>query len=69
MNLQRKIEIARAAIESIARHDDADLAVRQAALDKVSDIIGLELEDAHARVKAEIQAQTGAPPVAVELGA
>lgn len=33
MNIVRKLDLARQSIESIARHDDADEAVVQAALD------------------------------------
>ena len=35
MNIQRKLELARQHVEIIARHDDEDLAVRQAALQAV----------------------------------
>lgn len=59
MNIQRKLELARQHIEIIARHDDEDLAVRQAALQAVADHITAELQAASERVQAKVQAALG----------
>ncbi len=56
MNIQRKLELARQHVEIIARHDDEDLAVRQAALQAVADHITSELQAASERVQAKVQA-------------
>lgn len=36
MDLQRKIEVAKAALDSITTHDDADSTLRKASLDTLS---------------------------------
>ncbi|HCZ47426.1 MAG TPA: hypothetical protein DCZ11_00285 [Gammaproteobacteria bacterium] len=59
MKLNRKIELAEQAIKSISRHDDADLAVRDAALRRLEEFIGAERAAAAERVHAEIQKQVG----------
>ncbi len=59
MNIQRKLELARQHIEIIARHDDEDLAVRQAALQAVYRHIDTELQAAKERVQAKVQAALG----------
>lgn len=61
MNLQRKIEIARYNIASIARHDDEELAVRIAALDQVVGIVNEEKAAAQQRVAERVSAMSAAP--------
>lgn len=56
MDLKRKIENAGMHIEFIARHDDADLAVREAALNAVLQKIEAERQAARDRVQAKIEA-------------
>lgn len=56
MDLKRKIEYAGKSIESIARHDDADAAVRHAALDEVAKIIAAERDAINRRVQAKVKA-------------
>lgn len=57
MDIRRKIEVAQQAIRSISTHDDADLAVRNAALDKLGATIEAEREAAQGRVQGTIDAQ------------
>lgn len=57
MNLGRKIAIAKAAIESIARHDDAPLADRLCAVESLNECLSVETQtaaerDAERRAKA-----------------
>ena len=56
MNLQSKITYARQAIEFIARHDDADAAVRNAALDKIIQLVEHERAQIAERVQKKIDA-------------
>lgn len=62
MNLQRKIEITRLSIASIARHDDEELAVRIAALDQVAAIIADEKAQAQQRVADRVAAMAAPAP-------
>lgn len=57
MKLNRKLEIAEQAIRSISQHDDADLAMRQAALERLQGFIVTELEAAQERVQKKIAEQ------------
>lgn len=57
MDIRRKIEIAQQAIRSISTHDDVDLAVREAALDKLNEFASAERVAAQERVQAAIDAQ------------
>lgn len=66
MNLQRKIEIARLSIASIARHDDEELAVRIAALDQVAAIIADEKAQAQQRVADRVAAMAAPAPAPAE---
>ena len=54
MNLTRKIEIIKRAVESLARHDDEDVAVRHAALDHVLEHVAAERAAMDERVKRKI---------------
>ena len=54
MDLQRKIEYVASAVISISRHDDEDVAVRSAALDKVDEIIKAERARMAERVQDRI---------------
>lgn len=60
MDITRKVEIIKAGVESLARHDDMDAAVREAALDRVVAIVELERQAARDRVQAKIEAALGA---------
>lgn len=60
MDIKRKIELAQQSIASIARHDDEDLAVREAALNRVGEIIAAERDQMEERVKARIAQTVGA---------
>ena len=64
MDFIRKLELADAAIQSIARHDDAEAAVRLAALDKVSDIVERERVAIAHRVQRDIDAALTRQPAA-----
>ncbi len=55
MDLKRKIELTEQHVRSISRHDDADMAIREAALAKVEKCIAAEREAMAARV-AEVVA-------------
>lgn len=54
MNLNRKIEIIKRAVESLARHDDEDVAVRHAALDHVLEHVAAERAAMDERVRRKI---------------
>lgn len=56
MDLKTKLTYVGKSIESIARHDDVDAAVRHAALDEVETMIRAEREAINARVQAKIAA-------------
>lgn len=60
MKINRKIELAEQAIRSISQHDDADLNLRAAALDRLAATIEAERLAAQARLQAKIEAQVGA---------
>ena len=62
MKINRKIEIAEQAIRSISQHDDAELAMRDAALSRLVATIEAERTAAHARVQATIDEQLGKQP-------
>ncbi len=55
MDLRRKIELAEQAIRSISTHDDVDLAVRTAALNRLILTIKDERAQAADRVKARAE--------------
>lgn len=55
MDINRKIELATASIASITRHDDADTAIRGAALDKLIELIGAERAAMNERVQDRIK--------------
>lgn len=57
MNIARKIELAKGAIESIARHDDVDSTVRKAALVALNDFLVDEETAIDARNAAAVAAQ------------
>ena len=59
MDIQRKRELAIQHIDLIARHDEVDLAVRQAALESVAKRIQSELADAQARLDVKVKAALG----------
>lgn len=61
MDIKRKLELTSQHIESIARHDDVDLAVREAALDKVVAQVEEERAAAKVRVQAKVEAALAAP--------
>ena len=54
MDINRKIEIAKLALKSISRHDDADSIVRCAALDHLVEAIVQERAELIARAQAKI---------------
>lgn len=54
MNLNRKIEIIKRAVESLARHDDEDVAVRHATLDHVLEHVAAERAAMDERVRRKI---------------
>lgn len=56
MNINRKIELAEQALRSLTTHDDVDVAVRHAALDRINAFIQTEREGMNARVQAKIDA-------------
>lgn len=56
MDLKTKIAYAGKSIESIARHDDVDAAVREAALDEVVKKIDAERQAIAERLQAKIGA-------------
>lgn len=57
MKLNRKIEIAEQAIRSISQHDDEDLAMREAALARLSKTIDAERVAANKRLQDRINQQ------------
>ena len=59
MNIKRKVEIAEQSLRSISQHDDEDMAVRVAALDRVAAFVGSEKAAMQARVDAKIAASIG----------
>lgn len=56
MDIRRKTELAENAIALLARHDDEDLAVRDAALARLEQHIAREREAAQARVAERVKA-------------
>jgi hypothetical protein len=54
MKLNRKIQIVEQALRSLTTHDDADVAVRHAALERIEAFIKAERAAMDARVKAKI---------------
>lgn len=60
MDLNRKLEIADSVIRSISRHDDEDMAVRSAALDRVDALIAAERVAMQERVDERIASQLDA---------
>jgi hypothetical protein len=61
MDIKRKVELAVRSIEMISQHDDADYAVRDAALKKLEGVIAAERQGALARVQDAIAKELGAP--------
>lgn len=59
MDINSKLRYCRLSIESLARHDDMDAAVREAALDEVVRMVEVEREAARQRVQAKIDAALG----------
>lgn len=57
MKINRKIEIAEQAIRSISHHDDEDLAMREAALARLSKTIDAERVAANKRLQERIEEQ------------
>lgn len=60
MDLSHKLQIARAAIDSISRHDDEDAAVRKAMLDRIAQHVQDEQALIDQRVRDRL-AELGAP--------
>ena len=60
MDIKRKLEVAQQAIQSISTHDDEDLAVRNAALDRIVALVEAEKAAAAQRVAERIAAHMGA---------
>lgn len=60
MDLNRKVEIAKTAINSITQHDDEDLSVRRAAATLVIEHVTAELKAAEKRVADRAAAVLGA---------
>ncbi len=52
MKIGRKVELAKQALASITRHDDAEMAVVEAAVAEVSAFLSAEIKDAAARREA-----------------
>lgn len=61
MDLRSKVGYARKAIESITRHDDEDVAVREAALQAVEVAIAEERAGMAARVAARVAEAVSGP--------
>ncbi len=55
MDLARKVEIAKEAINSISRHDDEDAGVRTAILERVEQHIKDELSGIEDRIRSRIE--------------
>ena len=64
MNVTRKLEIAKQAVENIARHDDESVEIRDAALQHIVALIVHETIALKARNTSKIAAQVAAltPP-------
>lgn len=62
MDLNRKVEIAKTAIDSITRHDDEDLAVRKQAAALIFTHINAEIDAAEKRVAARVGEVFGQKP-------
>jgi hypothetical protein len=56
MDIRRKLEIVEQSVASISRHDDEDMAVRSAALDRVDAFIAAERAKMKERVDERIAA-------------
>lgn len=56
MDIKRKIEIVEQSIRSLTTHDDMDVAVRSAALDRIDALIAAERKAMHSRVEKKIKA-------------
>lgn len=63
MEMKRKVELAQQSIAFISRHDDADMAVREAALKRIETFIASEREQMGVRVAEKIESSVGAEPV------
>lgn len=60
MDLNTKLKYCRSHIESVARHDDMDAAVREAALDRIVEMVEAERTAARERLQAKLEAALGA---------
>lgn len=56
MNLQRKLQIVEQSVRSISTHEDADAAVRHAALDAIEEVVKAERDAINKRVQASVAA-------------
>lgn len=56
MKLDRKVELVKQALRSLTTHDDADAAVRHAALDHLDAFIKAEREAMDARIAEKVAA-------------
>ena len=56
MDMNRKLALADSAIKSISQHDDEDVALRDAALDRIEVLVKNEREAMHKRVEDRIAA-------------
>lgn len=54
MKLNRKLQLAISAIESITRHDDEPLEVRRATAARLQEVIDMEMTAANERVRKRI---------------
>lgn len=55
MDLKRKLELLKSSVESVARHDDEDAAVRHVALNKIIEMVESERHAMDARVAKRIE--------------
>jgi hypothetical protein len=69
MDINRKLELAEQHIHSISRHDEIDMAVREAVLDRVIATIKAERGEMQARVKARAEAALQPPAVVPDVQA
>jgi len=59
MNLSRKLEIVKTAIDSLAKHSDADKEVRFACLDEIQNYITKSRADIEEEIKDKIAKSLG----------
>lgn len=58
MNLKEKLTLVEKSIKSISEHRDEDAAVRNAALDKIAEIIEIERSGIATEVQARVKLMT-----------